>query len=209
MNEQKTKKTNSIFQHIPEAPQRRVSFSKPSKFSKLPSSWQLAKGSTHGATEKSTPVPRVISFSRPSKSSLKQGSHNKAIGVCTRNKKRDATSSTTVDTRRRLQDPTPTHLKYGTFRRLSKLRQSQEDPLLSPRCESRPIVVARSSVTEKRSPSPKDPLKIERSSITPPTDTAPLQHSPLRRPTRRVYLSRTEPIHLDIKPKSFPSMLWC
>ncbi|XP_063545273.1 uncharacterized protein LOC134753338 isoform X2 [Cydia strobilella] len=135
--------------------------------------------------------------------------NNGSTSADTRNKKRDATSSTTVDTRRRLQDPTPTHLKYGTFRRLSKLRQSQEDPLLSPRCESRPIVVARSSVTEKRSPSPKDPLKIERSSITPPTDTAPLQHSPLRRPTRRVYLSRTEPIHLDIKPKSFPSMLWC
>ncbi|XP_061727099.1 uncharacterized protein LOC133532439 isoform X2 [Cydia pomonella] len=123
--------------------------------------------------------------------------------------KRDATSSTATDARLRSQDPTPTHLKYGTFRRLSKLRQSQEDPLLSPRSESKPIVVARSSVNKKRSPSPKDPLKIERNSISPPPDAAPPPQSPLRRPARRVRLSRTEPIHLDIKPKRFPSMLWC
>ncbi|XP_063631185.1 uncharacterized protein LOC134802449 [Cydia splendana] len=207
MNEQKTKKTNSISQHGPESPQRRVSFSKPSKFSKA-SSWRMAKGSAHGATDKSTPVPRAISFSRPSKSSLKQGSH-KTIGVCTRNKNRDATSSTTVDTRRRVQDPTPAHLKYGTFRRLSKLRQSQEDQLLSPRRESKPIFVARSSATKKRWPSPTDPPRTERSSISPPTVTEPRQQSPLRRPARQVTLSRTEPLHLDIKPKRFPSMLWC
>ncbi|XP_061727098.1 uncharacterized protein LOC133532439 isoform X1 [Cydia pomonella] len=160
MNEQKTKKTNSIFQHTPQAPHRRVSFSKPSKFSKSPSTWQLTKGSTHGATEKSTPVPRVISFSRPSKSSLKQGSHNKTIGVCTRNKNE-------MRHPRRRQT-----LVYA--RRTRRLRTSN---------------MARSA--------------------GPPPDAAPPPQSPLRRPARRVRLSRTEPIHLDIKPKRFPSMLWC
>ncbi|XP_063371817.1 uncharacterized protein LOC134660047 [Cydia amplana] len=124
----------------------------------------------------------------------------------TRNRNRDATSSTMTDARRRSQDSKPSHLKYGTFRRLSKLRQSQEDPLLSPRCESKPIVVARSSVNRKRSPPPRDPL---RSSISPPAHSAPPQQSPLQRPARRVHLSRTEPVHLDIEPKRFPSMLWC
>ncbi|XP_063391836.1 uncharacterized protein LOC134677331 [Cydia fagiglandana] len=102
----------------------------------------------------------------PESSNAQEVINNDSTSADTRiDKKRDATSSTTVDNRRRVPDPTPAHLKYGTFRRLSKLQQCQEDKLLSPRCESRPIYVARSSVP-RRSPSPKDPLKIERNSIS-------------------------------------------
>ncbi|XP_048003149.1 uncharacterized protein LOC125239562 [Leguminivora glycinivorella] len=211
MNEQKSKKISGIHQHPSGAPLRRVSFSKPSKISKSPSSWQTS-GPAYDAVaiSKLAPMPRDVPLSRPSKSSLKNPTHNKTIGVSTRNKNSDATSSTTVDSRRRLHDPTPSHLKYGTFRRVSHPRQYPEDPLLSPRCESKPIVVARSSFIKtphkKRPTSPNQSLKTDRSSVKPPGCTTP---PPIQRPMRRVHLSQTVPIHIDIKPKKFPSMMWC